>query len=57
MDEPRCKGSLDAEVVEIEDPRCNGLRIRLAFVSEVFESRNTAMKMEDPRFRNLHINW
>jgi hypothetical protein len=56
-DEPRFKSMLDAEVIGNEDPRCNGLRMRLAFVSEAFESKTTTIKLEDPRCQNLHINW
>lgn len=57
VDEPRCKNMLVAATIGIEDPRSNGLLNRAAFVSEVFVSRGTTMKMEDPRCQSLHINW
>ena len=57
MDDLRCRSRLNGVVIEIEDLRCKSLLNRVVLEIEDSRCSCVAIKMEDPRGKNLHLSW
>ena len=57
MDDLRCSSALHGVVIEIEDLRCKSLLNRVVLEIEDSRCSCVAIKMEDPRGKNLHLSW
>jgi len=57
FDDPRCKNSLGAAEIAMEDHRCIGLRRPAVTEFDDPRCRSTAMEADDPRCRGMLGMW
>jgi hypothetical protein len=57
IDDLRCRSPLNGVVIEIEDLRCKSLLNRVVLEIEDPRCSSVAIRMEDPRGKNLHLSW
>jgi hypothetical protein len=57
INDPRCSSLLAGVTIEAEDSRCRSLVEGLVLEVDDARCRHVAIRLEDPRCRNLHMMW